>query len=128
MVNKTRRIAKINPYFSDFILSILCFLSLIAFSMKQIPTISIKIDIIIAVIKRKRGNMENWVQGVVQEVENRTPHSHIKSNNDGIFGLKGISQLKAMGVNKEIKVIKPLIKGKIQLFFLSKWIEFSDLF
>jgi len=61
MVNKTRRIAKINPYFSDFIMFILCFLSLIALIMKQIPIISIEIDIIIAVIKRKRGNMENWV-------------------------------------------------------------------
>lgn len=42
--------------------------------------------------------------------------------------MEGISQLKAMGVNKEIKVIKPLIKGKIQLFFLSKWLVVSDLF
>ncbi len=91
MVNKTRRIAKINPFFSDLILSILCFLSLIAFSIKQIPIISIKIDIIVAVIKRKRGNMENW--GEVSEVESRTPHSHIKSNIDGLFCLKVASQL-----------------------------------
>ncbi len=55
MVNKASRIAKINPFFSDFIVSILCFLSLIALIMKQIPIISIEIDIIIAVIKRKRG-------------------------------------------------------------------------
>ena len=49
--------------------------------MKQIPIISIEIDIIIAVIKRKRGNMENWgeISGGknVSEVESRTPHSHI---------------------------------------------------
>ena len=70
MVNKTRRIAKINPFFSDFIRFILCFLSLIAFSMKQIPIISIEIDIIIAVIKRKE---EIWKIGKIlsKVVENR---------------------------------------------------------